>query len=289
VTCHLWRTAIVNPIRGLLISLPVCAIAAAGQTALDSAPVTEVGPRKILVGDLRDELTARRTQDLARNKLDAFTAAGRDDALRELIDRKLFAAAARDEGLDRQPDVARRLENVIDQFLAQTEVNTIAAKQPTDDGALRAYYNGHADEFRPPSQVRARHIVVKTRAEAETILEQLHAGADFAALAREQNVDSTKATGGDLGLVRRGTMVAPFDQALFATKPGSLSTIVQTSFGFHIIKVEGIEEGELPSFEAIKDTVKQKMLERRVADARRELERKYPVRIDKDALATLDR
>src|SRR5262249_8676788 len=120
VTCHLRRTSIVNPLRAFFISLPVCAIAAAGQAALDTAPVTDVGAREILVGDLRDELPARRKQDLARNKLDAFTPAGRDDALRELIDRKLFAAAARDEGLDRQPDVARRLENVIDQFLAQT-------------------------------------------------------------------------------------------------------------------------------------------------------------------------
>lgn len=289
MTRHLLRRALVNPIRALLVAIPVCAIAAGTQSGFDSSPVAEVGARKILVSDLHEELVARRKQDMARNKLDAFTTAGRDQALRELIDRRLFASAARDEGLDRQADIARRLENVIDQFLAETEINAIAAKPLADDAALRAYYSGHGDEFREPSQVRARHIVVKTRVEAEAILKQLQSGADFATLAREKNVDSTKATGGDLGLVRTGVMVAPFDQALVATKPGTVSGIVKTSFGFHIIKVDGIEEGKLPAFEGVKDAVKQKMLQRRVAEARERLEREYPVRIDKNVLAQIEK
>ena len=275
--------------RNTLVAAALCC-AFTGALAFDgSDPVAQVGAKKILVSDVREALMARRKQDLARNKLDAFTTAGRDQALRELIDRKLFSSAAREEGLDRQPDVARRLENVIDQFLAETEVDAITGKQAADDATLRAYYSSHGDEFRPPSQVRARHIVVKARAEAEATLRQLQSGADFATLARDHNVDSTKANGGDLGLVRKGVMVAPFDQALFATKTGGLSGIVQTSFGFHIIKVEAIERGPLPAFDAVKEVVKQKVLTQRVADARGQLERKYPVRIEQKALAQVDK
>src|SRR5439155_989667 len=100
-------------------------------------------------------------------------------------------------------------------------------------------------------QVRARHILVKTAADAgadakaaarkkaEELLAKVKAGGDFAALAKERSEDAgSAANGGDLGLFTRGRMTPAFEEAAFALQGGGLSDVVETPFGFHVIKVE---------------------------------------------------
>ncbi|MEY4509685.1 MAG: hypothetical protein RLZZ450_1807 [Pseudomonadota bacterium] len=112
-------------------------------------------------------------------------------------------------------------------------------------------------------QVRARHILIKvasdandaTKAVAKNKAEAARAraakGEDFAKLARALSEDSgSAAQGGDLGYNTRGKMVAPFDDAQFALKPGELSAVVESRFGYHVIKVEGVREGDVPLAEA---------------------------------------
>ncbi|MEM9070314.1 MAG: peptidylprolyl isomerase [Myxococcota bacterium] len=112
-------------------------------------------------------------------------------------------------------------------------------------------------------QVRARHILVKAsrdaaedvRAEARTraegLLRQARGGADFATLARENSEDTGSARrGGDLGYNPRGRMVAEFDESQFSLEIGEISDLVESTFGFHIIKVEGKREGDVPEDEA---------------------------------------
>jgi len=85
-------------------------------------------------------------------------------------------------------------------------------------------------------QIHARHILVKTEEEANKVLERLKAGEDFAALASELSID-TSAEDGDLGWFPRGQMVSEFEEAAFALQPGEVSSIVQTSYGYHIINL----------------------------------------------------
>ena len=92
-------------------------------------------------------------------------------------------------------------------------------------------------------QIRARHILVETREEAEAVLERLEAGEDFAALAEELSQDPGSAEqGGDLDWFPQGMMVPEFDEAAFSLSPGETSDVVETSFGFHIILVEERDE-----------------------------------------------
>jgi len=87
-----------------------------------------------------------------------------------------------------------------------------------------------------PDKVHCAHILVKTEAEAKTVLERLNKGEKFANIAREVSLCPSKKNGGDLGAFGRGKMVKEFETAAFALDKGQISGIVKTKFGYHIVK-----------------------------------------------------
>ncbi len=128
-------------------------------------------------------------------------------------------------------------------------------------------------------QVRARHILFKTaadadaaakaaaKAKAEAARARVLAGEDFAKLARELSEDQGSAReGGDLGYNTKGKMVAPFDDAQFALKPGDISNVVESRFGYHVIKVEGVREGDVPVVEAKREIGEKQLFKTRAAE-----------------------
>lgn len=120
------------------------------------------------------------------------------------------------------------------------------------DQEIAQYYQDNVAQYSTPEQRHARHILIKVaendspelkatkQKKAETILALAKAGKDFAELAREYSEGPSGPGGGDLGFFGRGQMVPPFDEAVFALKEGELSDVVETQFGFHIIKLEKI-------------------------------------------------
>jgi len=111
---------------------------------------------------------------------------------------------------------------------------------------IETYYNDNVQQFSNPEQVHALHILLKTkdkdvaavRKQAEAVLKEARGGADFATLARKYSEDEgSKGSGGDLNFFGRGSMVKPFEDAAFAMSPGQISDLVQTDYGFHVIKV----------------------------------------------------
>jgi peptidyl-prolyl cis-trans isomerase D len=137
---------------------------------------------------------------------------------------------------------------------------------------VRAFYQQHLeDRFTDVEQVRARHILVKVdpgaddaakakaRAEADDLLKQVRAGGDFAALAKAHSMDGSAAKGGDLGFFSRGRMVPAFDAAAFALGPGQVSDVVETPYGFHIIKVEEKKPGGPRPFEAAREQIEKEL------------------------------
>jgi peptidyl-prolyl cis-trans isomerase C len=131
--------------------------------------------------------------------------------------------------------------------LLDTQLASATAVKESD---ISAFYKENPSEFQVPAQVRASHILVSAsqtddaatknaaRAKAAGILKRARAGADFAALAKEFSQDPVSAAnGGDLGFFKQGDMVGPFNDTAFALAPGTISDLVETDFGFHIIKV----------------------------------------------------
>lgn len=118
-----------------------------------------------------------------------------------------------------------------------------------DETGVRAFYEQHQSEFRQPMAMRASHVLIaigmdageaektKARSTAEDVRARARQGADFAALARQHSQDETTApAGGELGFVEQGQTVEPFEKALFALNPGEISEVVESPFGFHVIK-----------------------------------------------------
>lgn len=149
------------------------------------------------------------------------------------------------------------------------EVN-IAQGILVNDSTARAYYDLNPDEFTTMDSVRARHIILRgSPGDAESVKQEkyyvlndlrarISAGEDFADLAKEYSEGPTGPRGGDLGYFSRRDMVGPFTEAAFALKPGEVSGIVETQFGYHLIKVEDKIPARKLTFEDVKpDLIRQ--------------------------------
>ena len=185
--------------------------------------------------------------------------------------RRALATRAEQQGLQRQPKTAYELQSLREGVLADAEAaRVIDAVQP-DDATLeqraRSIYQGEPARFQVPAQQRASHILIKGRddaakARAQKLLDDLKAGADFEALAKQYSEDpGSAARSGDLGWFGKGKMVAPFEAAVEALQqPGALSPLVATQFGWHIIRLQERKPATTRSYEEVRDTLKAEVL-----------------------------
>lgn len=193
----------------------------------------------------------------------------------EEIDSRMAEVRA---GLGSEADLANRLAMMgMTMEMLEQEMETglaveklIARYAPTEevtDSEVRTYYDENAERFQQPERVKASHILLKAEAtdtdaakalareEAESVIAQLDQGADFAELARAHSACPSSQKGGDLGFFQRGQMVKPFEDAAFALDVGKVSGIVETQFGYHIIKVTDREGGRTVPFEEAKANI----------------------------------
>jgi peptidyl-prolyl cis-trans isomerase D len=129
---------------------------------------------------------------------------------------------------------------------------------------LRQYYDKNAERFSKPEQVHARHILLKidgkneeeVKKQAEDLVKQLRAGADFAALAQKYSDDpGSKARGGDLGFFSKGRMIPEFEKAAFSLKVNEISDPIKSQFGYHIIQVLEKQPAYKMDFAMVKDQI----------------------------------
>jgi peptidyl-prolyl cis-trans isomerase C len=142
-------------------------------------------------------------------------------------------------------------------------------KAAVTDKEIKAYYKNHSNAFKQKEQVKASHILIKVdpsakepqkaaaREKIEGILQQLHKGEDFANLAKKFSQCSSSANGGDLGYFKRGDMVKPFEEVSFDLQPGEVSDIVETKFGYHLIKVMDKKPEATIAYEDVKKRLEQ--------------------------------
>lgn len=206
--------------------------------------------RDQVLRDLLDDLVAYRLlrQEAVRRQLTVPDAA--IDERMQTLRAQFPSNAAFERALKAQQMTVEKLRDdartdlLVDQLLEQEVASQIEVK-PSD---VSAFYEKNPDRFQQPESMRASHILVavppnaddatraKARARAQEALKAARAGQDFAQLARRYSQDASAQQGGDLGFFPRGQMVPAFDQAAFALEVGQISDLVETEFGFHVIK-----------------------------------------------------
>ena len=149
-------------------------------------------------------------------------------------------------------------------------------KIEVSESETKAYYDDNPSLFKKPEQIKASHILIKVapdatdlqkgqaRIEIAKIQQKLKDGQDFAALAKEYSQGPSSENGGDLGYFGRGQMVKAFEDAAFALKPGQVSEIVETRFGYHLIKVVDKKPESVMVYADVKDRLNQHLKSQKI-------------------------
>ncbi|MFT5488234.1 MAG: peptidyl-prolyl cis-trans isomerase C [Paracoccaceae bacterium] len=179
--------------------------------------------------------------------------------LNQLIRTKILSAQARADKLHETDAYKRRVDLLAERMLEEALLAKTVGEKVTDE-ALQARYDKTSGSFPTKEEIRARHILVKTEAEADAIIKDLTGGADFAKLAAENSIGPSKTRGGDLDYFSKGQMVPPFEEAAFALSKGEFTkSAVKSPFGWHVIKLEDKRQSKPPSFEESRAKLSQEL------------------------------
>lgn len=206
-------------------------------------------------------------------------------ALSAAIEIKVLAAKAVADGLDKDPEFQRRSAFLQQRALHGELVEKEVVGKITEE-EIRARYDKEIAAQPPVNEVHARHILVKTKEEADAIVKKLDAGEDFQKLANENTSDpSGKTNGGDLGFFGPGQMVPEFEKAAMALEVGKYTKEpVQTQFGWHIIKVEDKRQQQPPAFDQVKEQAKSAVVRDKYFAAVKEARKAAKVEIPDETL-----
>jgi peptidyl-prolyl cis-trans isomerase C len=206
--------------------------------------------------------------------------------INELVGSELAFQEAVKQGIDKNSDliIAEEIGHrklVVNAFLAD-----FMKKNPVSDADKKEAYEQYKKEL-GDKEYSARHILVKTEAEATDIAAQIKKGGDFAKIAKEKSLDpGSKDKGGDLGWFSAAGMVKPFSDAVVALKKGeTTATPVQTQFGWHVIKLVDSRATQVPAYDKVKDglerTLQQRKLEKLMLGLKEKAKIEVPGMTDK--------
>ena len=188
--------------------------------------------------------------------------------LDNIVKKRLLVREAKAKGIKEDQEMQRKIAQFRDELILDRYLQEELKNIKVTDKEAQEYYQNHKEEFETEKQVRARHILVKDKAQAQKILKELQNGADFAQLAKKYSIDkATAEKGGELGFFTRKDVVKPFSDVAFSLKPGQLSPVVKTPFGYHIIQVEEVKPARQKSFDEVKNEIKSQLLQEKRQEA----------------------
>jgi EpsD family peptidyl-prolyl cis-trans isomerase len=223
---------------------------------------------------------------------------GKGALLENYIRKRLLLQEAFKTGFDKKPEVVATVETARESALFDRYVRDVVAAGIVTDKDVHDYYDAHPDDFATPEKVHVRHIVVavtsagpapKTDGQAleqiSKIASELRAAdvasamgkpdpatlaklrlAHFADAAKKYSEDGSAESGGDLGWMSKGQLDPAFEAAAWGLKPGLISGVVHTKFGYHLIYVEGKESAGVESFDAVKNGVREYLMTQKATD-----------------------
>ena len=198
---------------------------------------------------------------LAQRGKNYNTPEGRTIILDQLINQKLLLMDAVRNLYEREPEFKAELARVKEELLINYAVNKAVSSVKVTDEEAKKYFDENAEQFVGQKTVNASHILVSDEAQAADILAKINAGEiSFEDAAKQYSSCPSSAEGGCLGDFGHGQMVPEFDEACFDMAEGEVRGPVKTQFGFHLIKLNKINEAENMKFEDIKEELKQSLM-----------------------------
>lgn len=204
----------------------------------------------------------------------------KEKLVEELVQRELLVQDAVQKQLDKSPEFTAQLEAAKKALLTQADLQNFIKANPVTDAEIKAEYDSKVAAEKG-TEYKARHILVKTEAEAKKLIAELDKGADFAKLANKNSLDAKESqNGGDLGWFSAAQMVAPFSEAVAAQEKGKYSKEpVKTQFGYHIILKEDSRPVTPPPLEAVKEQLTPFLQRKKVQDMIETLRKQAKVEI----------
>ena len=246
--------------------------------AADAKPAGE----KTAVAMVNGQPITKETLDSLTGMIKATSPDGKVDT-KSLLDDLIITELARQEanksGLANTPDIQEKVKAFTDKLVLDSWAKDKAASFKISDADLKAAYDKQIAEG-GKSEYKARHILMKTKEEAEGIIKELEKGTDFADLAKKSSDGVSAAQGGDLGWFKPGSMVKPFADAVAKMEKGSYTKEpVQTEFGWHVIKLEDKRDVKPPEFEMLKPQLQRQLEQEKMMAYMKEVREKADVKI----------
>jgi peptidyl-prolyl cis-trans isomerase C len=213
----------------------------------------------------------------------------KSNVLDQIISEKLLIQEAKNRGLEQDKDVLEQIKNTTEQILVQFLIEKeIIGKVKVEDQEALTYYEENKNNFITKEQVYLYNILVETEEVAQDILEKLKAGGDFIELAKEKSTGPSAAEGGDLGYISKGDLIPEIENVVFALEIGSISDIIKSQYGFHILKVTDKKPEVLKTFEEVKEEITPTLLSTKQKKAfdnlLEELKSKVTIEINEEAI-----
>lgn len=240
------------------------------------------------------EITKQHLMNIMRSlpqqqMMEVSTEEGRKKLLDEIVSSELFYLSASEQQLDQEEEFKQILEEAKHSLLQRYAVQKLLENITVSDEEMKAHYEKNKDSFVASEEVRAKHILVAEEDKAKAIKEEIAKGEKtFDEAAKAYSTCPSKEKGGDLGFFGKGRMVPEFDQAAFTLDVGTVSDIVKTQFGYHLILVEEKREAAVKPYEQVAEQIKQTLVRGKQQEVYSEnvnvLKEKYKVEINEDAL-----
>jgi peptidyl-prolyl cis-trans isomerase C len=195
----------------------------------------------------------------------------------ELINREVLAQEADKQGVSSRPEIKNQVELARQSIIIRAMVTEYLSKHPVKDEDIKAEYE-KVKASSSGKEYHARHILVEKEDDAKGIIEKLKGGAKFEDLAKASKDPGSAEQGGDLGWAPSDAFVKPFSDAMMTLKAGDITqSPVKTQFGFHVIKLEGMRDAQLPPFEEVKPQIAESLQQRKLQNFQQDLKKKAKI------------
>ncbi len=252
-----------NKVTILLSALLLTGVMASAKTlvSVNGKPITQEEVDQELM-----QATQGRFNQVPADRQAAF----RQQVLQQLIGKELIYDNAKKTGITKSAEYKREYKKLEERMKKELAIQVWQKKLldgiKISNKELKNYYKKNIDEFREKESVHARHILVKTKAEAEKIIAQLKPlsgdklKTKFIELARKESTGPSGKNGGDLGYFMKGQMVPAFNEKVFSMKKGTITKApVKTQFGYHVIYLEDKKPSMTKSFNDVKTFIEQRL------------------------------